>query len=162
MESYDSEVVRHLNTLVQREYEHRYGGGDETVLAAADFVPPRGAFFVAYLDGEPAASGAWRSHGATDAEMKRLYVVDSARGLGLARAMVALLERDAAAAGRTRLILETGTEQPEALSLYASLGYRPVEPFGFYADEEGARHLGKTLTGDLGATPEPESEASAA
>lgn len=153
LESYDSEVVRHLNTLVQREYERRYGGGDETVLAAADFVPPGGAFFVAYLDGEPVASGAWRSHGPTDAEMKRLFVVDTARGLGLARAMVALLERDAAAAGRARLILETGTEQPEALALYASLGYRPVEPFGHYAGEPGARHLGKALTAELGTTP---------
>ncbi|ADD45542.1 GNAT family N-acetyltransferase [Stackebrandtia nassauensis] len=147
LESYDSEVVRHLNTAVQREYHRRYGGGDETVLAAADFVPPNGAFFVAYLDGEPVASGAWRSHGESDAEMKRLYVVDTARGLGLARSMVALLEENAAAAGRARMILETGTEQPEALALYASLGYAPVEPFGFYANEEGARHLGKALSG---------------
>lgn len=160
LESYDSEVVRHLDTLVQREYQRRYGGGDATVLAAADFVPPRGAFFVAYLDGEPVASGAWRAHGDTDAEMKRLYVADSARGLGLARAMVAHLEHHAAAAGRTRLILETGTGQPEALTLYTSLGYRPVEPFGFYAGEAGAFHLGKVLTAEPVGTAEPEIVAS--
>lgn len=147
LESYDSDVVRHLDTLVQGEYRRRYGDPDVTVLAAADFVPPAGAFFVAYLDGEPVASGAWRSHGPSDAEMKRLYVVDSARGLGLARTMVARLEADAAAAGRRRLVLVTGTGQPEALALYASLGYAPVEPFGHYANEEGARHLGKPLTG---------------
>lgn len=147
LEAFDSEVVRHLNTAVQREYQRRYGSGDETAVAPADFVPPNGAFFVAYLDGEPAGTGAWRASGARDAELKRLYVVDSARGHGIARAMVALLERDAAEAGRTRMILETGIEMPEALALYESLGYLAIEPFGRYAGEEGARHLGKALSG---------------
>lgn len=133
-------------SLVQQEYVKRYGGVDSTVLRAEDFEPPCGAFFVCYLGEEPVATGAWRRHGEHDAEMKRLYVVDSARGRGLARAMVARLEADAAAAGRTRMILESGSEQPEALGLYASLGYLPVEPFGVYANAPGACHLGKALS----------------
>ncbi|HZE38869.1 MAG TPA: GNAT family N-acetyltransferase [Stackebrandtia sp.] len=147
LQPYDSPDARRLDAMVQAEYHRRYGGGDDTVLTAEDFVPPSGAYFLAYDGDNPVASGGWRSHGESDAEMKRLYVVDAARGRGLARAMVAKLEEDAAAAGRARMILETGTEQPEALALYASLGYVPVEPFGVYANEEGARHLGKELNG---------------
>ncbi|MGH8877699.1 MAG: GNAT family N-acetyltransferase [Stackebrandtia sp.] len=145
LEPYDSAAAKVLTVAVQGEYHRRYGGPDETVLAVADFLPPRGGYFVAYDDGEPVASGAWRSHGESDAEMKRLYVVDAARGRGLARQMVALLEADAAASGRSRMILETGDGQPEALALYASLGYREVRPFGVYANEDGAFHLGKAL-----------------
>ncbi|HIW64459.1 MAG TPA: GNAT family N-acetyltransferase [Candidatus Stackebrandtia excrementipullorum] len=144
-QSYDSEVVQRLVALVQEEYVRRYGSVDATVLQADDFEPPNGAFFVCFLDGEPVGTGAWRRHGERDAEMKRLFVVESARGLGLARAVVARLELDAAAAGRTRMVLESGVEQPEALSLYASMGYRAVTPFGFYANEPDARHLGKEL-----------------
>ncbi|GAA4909448.1 GNAT family N-acetyltransferase [Stackebrandtia albiflava] len=137
--------MRRLDAQVQQEYVRRYGGKDATDLRAADFTPPHGAFYVGYLDDSPVVTGAWRTHGDTDAEMKRLYVVETARGLGLARAMVTHLETDAHRNGRARMILETGTGQPEALALYASLGYRPVTPFGVYADEPGARHLGKTL-----------------
>lgn len=145
LELYDSRVARTLDAAVQGEYRRRYGGPDETVLTGSDFLPPRGAYFVAYDAAVPVATGAWRSHGDADAEMKRLYVVDAARGRGLARRMVAVLEENAAQAGRTRMVLETGSGQPEALALYASLGYEPVEPFGVYADEEGAFHLGKSL-----------------
>jgi GNAT superfamily N-acetyltransferase len=145
-ESFDSDIAQQLNLQVQAEYTRRYGGGDETVIVAADFTAPNGGYFIAVTEaGVAVASGAWRAHGESDAEMKRLYVIDAARGQGLARMMVAHLEADAAAAGRTRMILETGDGQPEALNLYDSLGYRPVEPFGFYAGEEGARHLGKPL-----------------
>lgn len=148
-DSFDSPAARRLNDEVQAEYVRRYGSGDETVISAADFTPPRGGYFIGYDEaGQPVASGAWRAHGESDAEMKRLYVAASARGRGLARAMVAHLEADAAAAGRTRMVLETGEGQPEALALYASLGYAPVTPFGYYAGEAGACHLGKSLTGE--------------
>ena len=45
---------------VQAEYVVRYGGEDATPLDPAMFEPPRGAFFVAYRDGVPVATGAWR------------------------------------------------------------------------------------------------------
>ena len=65
-----------------------------------------------------------------DAEIKRMYVVASHRGRGIARAVLAELERAAAAAGRRRMVLETGDRQPEAVALYTSSGYRPVDRFG--------------------------------
>lgn len=148
-ESFDGPTAQRLNDEVQAEYVRRYGSGDETVISAADFTPPHGGYFIGYDEsGRPVASGAWRKHGESAAEMKRLFVVASARGRGLARAMVAHLEADAAAAGCSQMVLETGDGQPEALALYASMGYAPVTPFGFYAGEKGAHHLGKSLTGE--------------
>ncbi|MEV0648171.1 GNAT family N-acetyltransferase [Phytomonospora sp. NPDC050363] len=148
LESYDGPAAQELIAEVQQEYVRRYGGPDETVLTAADFAAPNGVFFVAYLDGEPAATGAWRAHGDADAEMKRLYVRPAARGLGLARRMVAVLEDAAREAGRRRMILETGGEQPEAISLYTSMGYAAIEPFGFYAEADGALHFGRVLAAE--------------
>jgi GNAT superfamily N-acetyltransferase len=130
---------------IQRDLAVRYGGPDETPVTPADFAPPRGLFLVAYLDGAPAGCGGWRSRG-TDAELKRLYTVPAARRTGVARAVLAELERTARAAGHTRLILETGTRQPEAIALYSAAGYTEVPPFGHYADSPESVYLGKTLT----------------
>jgi hypothetical protein len=44
------------------------------------------------------------------------------------------------------VVLETGRAQPEAIALYASSGYEPIAPFGYYADAPGAVHLGKSLS----------------
>lgn len=142
---------------VQGEYVLRYGGQDETPLDPAMFDPPRGSFFVGYLDGRPAASGAWRRRedvealGSTStAEIKRMYVAPAARGRGLARAMLAHLERTAFEAGASVSILETGTRQPEAIALYESSGYVEVPKFGFYCHAPESRCYGKRLTGDWG------------
>ena len=127
---------------VQQEYVVRYGGRDETPLDPAMFEPPSGSFFVGYLtDGPevPVATGAWRARSDVEAlgsvrtaELKRMYVAPSARGRGLARAMLTHLEQTAAAAGAEVVILETGTKQPEAMALYESSGYVPIAGYGYY------------------------------
>ena len=117
---------------VQEEYVVRYGGRDETPLDPMMFEPPAGSFFVGYLDDEPVASGAWRRRrdvevfGTVDtAEIKRMYVVPAARGRGLARAMLAHLERTAGEAGARAMVLETGTAQPEAIAPLRVLRLHP-------------------------------------
>ena len=129
---------------VQQEYVVRYGGPDGTPVDPAEFTPPSGLFLVGYVDGVPVASGGWRSHG-DEAEIKRMYVAPAVRNRGLARQLLAELERTAAAAGHRRIILESGSRQPEAVALYRSSGYTQVPPFGHYASAPGAIHLGKRL-----------------
>ncbi|MGP4004195.1 GNAT family N-acetyltransferase, partial [Streptomyces sp. 8N706] len=68
-----------------------------------------------------------------------------ARRRGCARTLLAELEKAALAAGRRRLVLETGIKQPEAVALYESAGYSGVPPFGYYADDPDTLHLGKAL-----------------
>jgi GNAT superfamily N-acetyltransferase len=140
-----------LMERVQEVYAERYGSGDESPMDPADFVPPAGAFFVGYRDGVAVASGAWRAAGldrlgtVRTAELKRMYVVESAQRQGLARLMLAHLEATAAAAGFEALVLSTGNLQPEAIALYRSSGYVPVEGFGTYAFHPDAYFFGKRL-----------------
>jgi GNAT superfamily N-acetyltransferase len=148
----DPDAVR-LSELVQLEYVQRYGDGDLTHMDAAHFEPPRGLYLLVHdEDGTPVASGAWRAQDASpegfqdgDAEVKRMFVVPEARGRGLARRLLAELEASAAAAGRTRMVLETGLKQPEAIALYTSSGYAPIPKFGYYRDDELSICLGKSL-----------------
>ncbi|MER7623566.1 GNAT family N-acetyltransferase [Streptomyces sp. NPDC126503] len=144
-----------LNDAVQLEYVARYGDeGDLTPLDPSMFAPPHGLYLLAYdpLD-RPVATGGWRTQNKNDegyadgdAELKRMYVVPEARGLGLARRILAALEADARAAGRTRMVLETGTAQPEAIALYTSSGYEPCAKFGLYRDYPNSRCFAKPLT----------------
>ncbi|GAA1068931.1 GNAT family N-acetyltransferase [Kitasatospora nipponensis] len=149
---YDHPDAELLTAEVQQEYVRRYGDGDLTVLHAEHFVPPYGTFVVAYLDDAPVACGGWRAKDGDspflldgDAELKRMFVVPAARGRGLARAVLRHLEASASAAGRKRVVLETGTEQPEAVALYTSEGYRPITKFGLYRESPLSICLGKEL-----------------
>jgi GNAT superfamily N-acetyltransferase len=153
--SYDHPDAVALIARVQQEYVVRYGEEDQTPVDPAEFAPPAGLFLVAYLDGAPAACGGWRVHGAdaSEAELKRMYVSPAARGRGLARAVLAELERTALAAGLTRMVLETGSRQPEAIALYLSAGYAEVPSFGYYAGAPDAVHLGKTIVAEEPSCP---------
>lgn len=137
---------------VQAEYVTRYGGPDDTPLDHSMFDAPGGAFFVGYLEDGPAAMGGWRLRpdvqrlgGSLSAEVKRMYVAPRARRRGLARAVLLHLEDTARSAGADVMVLETGVEQPEAISLYESSGYVPVEKFGYYAWSPKSRCYGKPL-----------------
>ena len=141
----DDPVVKDLIELIQGEYVVRYGGPDEAPIDAAEFAPPRGLFLLAELDGEPAGCGGWRSLGDGRAEIKRMFTVAAFRHRGVARAVLAELERTAAAAGIGELVLETGAVQPEAIALYLSAGYDPIVGFGHYAGAPLSRAFGKRL-----------------
>ncbi|GAA4530153.1 GNAT family N-acetyltransferase [Amycolatopsis samaneae] len=152
--SYDHPDARKLMAEVQLVYVERYGNEDETPMDPAEFAPPQGLFLVGYLDDVPVASGGWRAHDGPaphfrpgDFELKRMYVVEAARGRGFARAMLAELERTAVAAGRKRAVLETGVKQPEALALYESSGYHEIPKFGLYRCEPDSVCYAKALVG---------------
>jgi hypothetical protein len=55
------------------------------------------------------------------------------------------LERTAAGLGMAGVRLETGTRQPEALALYAALGYRPIAGYGYWRDSPLNRSFEKIL-----------------
>src|SRR4051812_840198 len=143
--AYDDPVAQELISRVQQEYVQRYGGPDGAVVTPEEFLPPTGVFLVAEVDGVPAGCGAWRALGDGRAEMKRVYVEPGFRRRGLAQVLVEALEADAARAGIRSLELNSGPEQPEALALYAGLGYTPVTGFGVYACYPDAVFLGKDL-----------------
>lgn len=147
-EPFDSEVAQALVAAVQQEYVRRYGGPDETPIEPGEFDPPSGVFVVGRLGEVPVASGALRRLDGRTAEVKRMYVAPGARRQGVARAVLAYLEEHARSNGLTRLVLETGSEQPEALAFYTAAGYRPVAPYGYYRCHPDAHSLGKDLAAD--------------
>ena len=145
-------VAQALVAELQQEFVQRYGGPDETPLDPTQFDAPSGAFFVGWLDGSPVTTGAWRMRpdvtalgGQVAAEIKRMYVVPRVQRRGLARRMLVHLEATAAAAGADVMVLETGLKQPEAIALYESSGYTPVEGFGYYRDSPSVRYFGKRI-----------------
>lgn len=132
---------------VQQEYVRRYGGRDESPVDVNEFLPPAGEFFVGYLDHVAVATGAWRwiEQGEPVIEVKRMYVVPAHRGAGHARAMLAHIEQRGREVGSPRVILQTGSLQPEAIALYESSGYLPIPGFGHYGGHPGARAFAKAL-----------------
>ena len=152
---YDSPDAVALTDQAQSFYVELYGGPDDTPFTAEEFNPPRGRFYVGYLDGRPVAMGGWRFSpfnapaGAQRlAEIKRMFVRADVRQQGLARRLLTALESGARDAGADWLILETGRPQVAAVALYRASGYVDIAPFGFYANEPDVVSLGKRLQRD--------------
>ena len=145
---YDDPDVTRMVEEVQAEYVALYGGPDAAAVDPAEFTLPAGLFLVGLLDGVPVAMGGWRRLTASDAEIKRMYVSRPARRRGLARRLLAEIERTAAEAGLAWLVLNTGPEQPEAIAMYEQAGYEPIPGFGHYACHPNALFYGKALRVD--------------
>ena len=105
--------------------------------ATGDLAEPAGVLLLARISGEPAGCGALKFHGTGPAELKRMWVAPSARGLGVGRRILAELEQYARQRGTTVLRLETSRHLTEAISLYRSAGYAEVPAF---SDEPYAHH----------------------
>ncbi|MER8183699.1 GNAT family N-acetyltransferase [Kitasatospora sp. NPDC094015] len=122
-------LVRELT----HEYVTRYGPGGHAEMArypAAEFAPPHGLLLLLLEDGRPVAGGAYRRADGRTAELKRMWTHSAHRRRGLARRVLAELERAAAAAGYRRIVLTTGPRQPEAKALYLATGYTPLFDLG--------------------------------
>lgn len=143
--AYDDEVAVALIDEVQQEYVVRYGGPDDAPVDIGEFAPPGGLFVVAWVDGTPVGCAGLRRHGDEVVEIKRMFVRPTHRRRGLGRHLLRALEQRARALGYRRLILETGTPQPEAIGLYVSEGYAPIAGFGYYRDAPLSRCFAKQL-----------------
>lgn len=96
--------------------------------------PPHGSFIGAWRGERLVGCGGVKRFPADGyGEIKRLFVLDSERGRGVARQLMARLEAELASHGLRLARLETGIHQPEALGLYRRLGYAERGPFGGYA-----------------------------
>jgi DNA-binding MarR family transcriptional regulator/GNAT superfamily N-acetyltransferase len=128
-----------------REYVSELGRRFETGFDPAlsisaeldELRPPAGVFLVATLRSEPVGCGGLKFHGDEPTELKRMWVADSVRGLGIGRRLLSELESRAAEAGPGVVRLETNRALTEAISLYRSAGYREVDAFN---DEPYAHH----------------------
>ena len=115
------------------ELDRRFDGGfdpAQTLSTDLDGMrAPRGMFLVATLRGQAVGSGALKFHDGGIAELKRMWVDPATRGLGVGRRLLAALEQEASAAGCVRVQLDTNPSLTEAIAMYRSSGYRPIEAF---------------------------------
>jgi DNA-binding MarR family transcriptional regulator len=102
-----------------------------------ELVPPAGRFLIGYLRDEPVGCGAVKHHPGAPSELKRMWVAESARGLGIGRRLLTELEASALRSGASTARLETNRALVEAIAMYRSAGYVEVPAFN---DEPFAHH----------------------
>jgi DNA-binding MarR family transcriptional regulator/predicted N-acetyltransferase YhbS len=135
-------LAQYFNELAER-FEEGFDPGKGNAATESDFIPPRGSFVIARLDGDPVGCGALRMIDAETAEVKRMWVAPSARGLGVASRMLRKLEAIAAGFGAKTVCLDTNRSLKEAQSLYKRQGYAEIARFNDnpYADHWFAKRL---------------------
>jgi DNA-binding MarR family transcriptional regulator/GNAT superfamily N-acetyltransferase len=123
------------------ELNRRFATGFDPARSAAvpedEVRPPAGLVLLATLHGDPIGCGSLRFRGKRVAEIKRMWVSGSARGLGVGRRLLGELEAHAASHGARIVRLDTNAALTEAIALYRSSGYVEVAPFN---DEAYAHH----------------------
>lgn len=132
-------LIRRLNDDLERS-----GDGHRAFrLGPDDIGADRGTLVVAELDDEPVAFGAYRRTDATTAEIQRMYVDQSARGIRVGAAVIAELEIAARRSGVQRLLLETW---PRQLPLLENFGFRPCRCWGEHTASATSICVEKALT----------------
>ena len=135
--------VRAYVAELNRRSDSGYDPGQGVSAEPQELRPPAGVFLVASLHQEPVGCGAVKHHEDAPSEIKRMWVAESVRGLGLGRRLLARLETEAIRSGATAARLETNGALTEAIGLYRAAGYREVPAFN---DEPFAHHwFEKTL-----------------
>lgn len=138
-----TQLINALNNELSERYPEE--GANHFQLDAEEVREGRGGFFIVFSHSEPIGCGAVRKIDDDTAEIKRMYIVPHARNMGLGRRILQTLEAEASRLGVSRMVLETGERQPEALSLYTRLGFVRIQPFGEYIDSPFSVCMGKAL-----------------
>ncbi|WP_196259586.1 bifunctional helix-turn-helix transcriptional regulator/GNAT family N-acetyltransferase [Pelagibacterium limicola] len=129
------------------ELARRFENGFEVSLSADpqadDMIRPRGAFILAMSDGLPIGCVGLKGTDKGYAEVKRLWVAPSARGLGLAKRLMDVTERTARELGIRTLRLDTNRALPEAIRMYRNSGWTEIDRFNDdpYPDFFFEKHL---------------------
>ena len=127
-----------------------YPAESNHMVDAGLLAQPNVVFCVARQNGRALGCGASVLFGGSHteppyAEIKRMYVHDDARGLGLGGRILEYLEQQTALRGVRTLRLETGVISHAARRLYEKCGYYQIGPFGDYWDDPLSVFYEKTL-----------------
>ena len=117
---------------------------EELASLPGEYAAPRGALFMAIIDGKAAGCVALRPLDAADypnaAEMKRLYVGKRFRGSGLGRTLAEAALDAAREAGYSSVLLDTLDDMEAARGLYEELGFHEIPPY-YHNPIAGAHYL---------------------
>ncbi|MDA7947774.1 MAG: helix-turn-helix domain-containing GNAT family N-acetyltransferase [Hyphomicrobiaceae bacterium] len=129
----DSAVARWCLQQYFDLLNERFAGGYDPENAqpadAHEFTAPKGIFLVARAAGEPVGCGALKTAGPELGEIKRVWVAENTRGLGIGQQLLGELEKASRSMGHTRIRLDTNKSLTEAQAMYLKNGYVEVPPF---------------------------------
>jgi GNAT superfamily N-acetyltransferase len=143
VEPADSPIARQLIAALDADLFARYHVADDH--NALD--PAATTFLVAFHGDSAVGSAAFRAYepGSTTAELKRMYVAPEARGQRIGVLLIDSAVARAQAAGFTRMILETGVRQPEAIRRYETSGFTRITNFAPYDNDPTSVCFGRDL-----------------
>jgi len=128
-----SDEARYCLREYYAELGRRFKQGFDVSLSrdpdAKDMRRPRGSFIVAMSDTLPIGCVGLKGTDRGYAEIKRLWVSPSARGLGLGKRLMDAAEDSARSLGIVLLRLDTNSALPEAGQLYRTTGWREIPRF---------------------------------
>ena len=111
-----------------------YQGFEEEVRdLPGKYASPSGTLLLAFNDDDLVGCVGVRPIDDEIAEMKRLYVRPSGRGLGLGRTLAEAAIRFATVTGYSRMRLDTLPQMDRAQELYRSLGFMPIDAYRYSA-----------------------------
>ncbi len=118
-------LVAALRAELDARYPEEISFAHPTMKAAARYL-------LVLVDGEVAGCCAVQPLEGTQGELKRMYVTPAMRGRGIAGRLVVEAEALGRRVGLTRIRLETGVRQPEAIAVYERAGFTRIENFAPY------------------------------
>jgi GNAT superfamily N-acetyltransferase len=105
---------------------------EELAALPGKYAPPEGILLLAMNGDKGLGCGALRRFGQRSeniCEMKRLFVLPRARGLGLGRRLALMIIQAGARVGYSRMVLDTLEGLVQAMSLYESIGFVRTDPY---------------------------------
>ena len=111
---------------------NRQGFAEEITHLPGPYAPPDGALLLACRDGDVLGCIALKRLAPEMAEIKRLYVVQQGRGLGIGKVLVAAILKEAARLDYREIKLDTLPHMTSAIALYRSFGFTPIAPYGSF------------------------------
>lgn len=130
---------------LDKRFESGFDPGNGGYAGKPAATKSAGTFLIARLHGRAIGCGALKQLDASTGEIKRMWVAPEARGLGVARKLLAALEAEARALGMSRVVLDTNRSLLEAQAMYRKAGYRDIERYNenSYADFFFEKRLGE-------------------
>jgi GNAT superfamily N-acetyltransferase len=123
-------LVRAMRAEIAALYDGlELDGPDMPRAGPSELAAPGGTFVVGYEDGQPLCIGGLKRLPDGACEIKKMFVVESARGRGVARTLLVELERLARELGYEIARLDTGPKQTRARRMYERAGYVAIENF---------------------------------
>ena len=150
-------VISAMNQLDEiRQLFREYANSLEIDLCFQDFeeelksLPgkysePDGRLYIAYLDDKVVGCIALRRYDDIRAELKRLFVRNGYRGLGISKRLIQRIIQDALDIGYHSILLDTLDTMKPAISLYTSIGFKDIESY-YDNPIEGAKYFELDLT----------------